>query len=304
MKSEKVIIHGWINLDKPVGISSAKAVAIIRKHLNCHKIGHGGTLDPLAGGVLPIALGEATKTVSYVMNSEKTYEFTLKWGYETSTDDLEGEPTRTSDKKPTKNEIEECIPEFVGRIQQTPPIYSAVKVSGKRAYSIARSSETNGGDTSLILEPREVEIHHLALKSITDDDATFTVFCGKGTYIRALGRDLGRRLGAAGHISNLKRLSVGKFSTNDAISLDFLTSLRDSADAYKYVIPLTAALDDIPALSITPEEAGRIRMGQRVPYFGNKTFENQTCVAICDGSPIALITLDLGIIHPVRVFNL
>ena len=304
MSSARAMIHGWINLDKPVGISSAKAVAIIRKHLNCSKIGHGGTLDPLASGVLPIALGEATKTVSYVMNSAKTYEFTLVWGNETTTDDSEGSPTRVSDKRPTRKEINSCLNEFMGVIKQAPPIYSAVKVNGKRSYSIARSAEKKGEDNQLTLEPREVIIHDLALTSLNQNEASFTVFCGKGTYIRSLGRDLARRLGAAGHISALRRLSVGKFDAKDSISLDFLTSLRDSALANKNVISLLTALDDIPALSVKTEDAVRIRMGQRVPCFQEGAIKDQICVAICEGEAVALITLDLGVIHPVRVFNL
>ena len=304
MSSASPMIHGWINLDKPVGISSAKAVAIIRKHLNCSKIGHGGTLDPLASGVLPIALGEATKTVSYVMDSAKTYEFMLVWGNETSTDDSEGSPTRVSDKRPTREEINSCLNEFMGVIKQAPPIYSAVKVNGTRAYSIARSAEKKGEDSQLTLEPREVIIHDLVLTSFNQNEASFTVFCGKGTYIRSLGRDLARRLGTAGHISALRRLSVGKFDVKDSISLDFLTSLRDSACAYKNVISLLTALDDIPALSVTPEDAVRIRMGQRFPYYQEGAIKDQVCVAICEGEAVALITLDLGVIHPVRVFNL
>ena len=304
MTPARAVIHGWINLDKPVGLSSAKSVAIIRKQLNCAKIGHGGTLDPLASGVLPIALGEATKTVSYVMNSAKTYEFTLVWGHETTTDDREGLPTRFSDKRPTREEIEVCLNEFVGIIKQAPPVYSAIKVNGKRAYSIVRSADKKGEDSQLVLEPREVIIHDLMLTSLNQNEATFTVFCGKGTYIRALGRDLGRRLGTAGHISTLRRLSVGKFDIKDSISLDFLTGMVDSADATKNVISLLTALDDIPALSITPEDAVKIRMGQRVPYHKEGAIKDQICVAICEGIAVALITLDLGVIHPVRVFNL
>ncbi len=304
MSSARSKINGWINFDKPTGISSAKAVAIIRKQLNCAKIGHGGTLDPLGSGVLPIALGEATKTVSYVMNSPKTYEFTLVWGYETTTDDSEGSPTRVIDKRPTREEIYSCLNEFTGSIRQAPPIYSAVKVNGKRAYSIARLAEKKSEDIQLALEAREVIIHDLVLTSLNQNEASFSVCCGKGTYIRSLGRDLARRLEAAGHISALRRLSVGKFNIKDSISLDFLTTLRDSSDAHKNVTSLLAALDDIPALSITPEDAARIRMGQRVPYYQEGAIKDQICVAICEGIAVALIKLDLGIIHPVRVFNL
>ena len=304
MPSAKAMIHGWINLDKPEGISSAKAVAIIRRQLNCYKIGHGGTLDPSASGVLPIALGEATKTVSYVMDSTKKYEFKLSWGYETTTGDSEGSPTRVSDKRPTKQQVDSCLHEFIGAIKQIPPIYSAIKVEGRRAYSIARTSEKKGVYSQLELKPREVRIHDLALASINNNEASFFVHCGKGTYIRSLGRDIARRLGAAGYISALKRHSVGKFNIKDAISLDFFTSLRDSSDACKNVLSLLTVLDDIPALLVTPEEALRIRMGQRVPFHRESDIKDKICVAICEGVAVALITFDLGIIHPVRVFNL
>ena len=304
MSSAGAVMHGWINLDKPIGITSAKAVAIIRKQLNCAKIGHGGTLDPLASGVLPIALGEATKTVSYVMNSSKTYEFTLVWGHETTTNDSEGCPTRVSDKRPTREEIDNCLNEFRGTIKQAPPMYSAVKVNGKRAYSIVRSAEKKGENSKLALEPREVMIHDLVLTSVNQKEASFSVLCGKGTYIRSLGRDLARRLGTAGHISSLRRLSVGKFEVKDSISLDFLTSLRDSPDIHKNVISLLTVLDDIPALSVTPEVAVRIRLGQRVPFFKGSEIKNQISVALCEGVAVALIKLDLGVIHPVRVFKL
>ncbi len=304
MLSNKTKIHGWFNFDKPEGISSAKAVAIIRKKLNCSKIGHGGTLDPLASGVLPIAIGEATKTVSYVMDSAKKYEFSISWGYETTTDDKEGSPTRTSNKIPTKEDIDRCIPEFIGTIKQIPPDYSAVKIDGKRAYSLARFSEKRGIENQVDLKSRDVNIHNLSLLSLSNNKACFSIFCGKGTYVRSLGRDLGRRLGSAGHISDLKRISVGNFKLKDAISLDFFKNLRDIADAKKNVISLSTVLDDIPALHITPEEAQRIRMGQRIPYFGKSYVESQNSVAICDGIVIALITLDSGIIRPVRVFNI
>ena len=304
MVAAKARINGWINLDKPVGISSAKAVAIVRRQLNCSKIGHGGTLDPSASGVLPIALGEATKTVSYVIDSAKTYEFTLSWGFETTTDDSEGSPTRVSDKRPTRRKIENCLHEFIGVIKQTPPIYSAIKVGGRRAYAIARSNEKKGFDSQLELKPREVRIDDLTLASINNKEASFIVNCGKGTYIRSLGRDIARRVGSAGYVSALRRCSVGKFDINDSISLDFFTTLRDSSDACKNVLSLLTALDDIPALLVTPEEAMRIRTGQRVPFYREGDVKEKICVATCDGTAVALITLDLGIIHPVRVFNL
>ncbi len=304
MSSNKAIINGWLNLYKPTGLSSAKAVAIIRNQLNCSKIGHGGTLDPLASGVLPIALGEATKTVSYVMDSKKNYEFTLCWGHETTTDDVEGFPTLFSGKIPTDDEISKCIPKFVGTIKQKPPDYSAVKINGKRAYQIARNAEKQGLKNQMKLRPREVVIHELSLISNSKTEARFTVLCEKGTYVRSLGRDLGRMLGSAAHISALKRLSVGKFDIKDAISLDFLKSLRDSARAKKNILSLLSVLDDIPALCVTPEEANKIKMGQRILYFGKSSMENQTSVAICDGLAVALIKLEPGFIRPIKVFNL
>ena len=304
MSPNKVMMHGWINLYKPVGLSSAKAVAIIRKQLNCSKIGHGGTLDPLACGVLPIALGEATKTASYMMDCIKKYEFTLHWGYETTTDDKAGFSTLVSDKIPTKDEILNCIPKFIGTINQVPPDYSAVKINGRRAYSVARTAENQGQKHQMDLKSRQVVIHDLSISSHIGNETCLRVSCEKGTYIRSLGRDLGRILGSAAHVSALSRLNVGKFDIKDAISLDFFKSLRDSADAQKIVVSLLTALDDIPAMSITHEEAIRIKMGQRIPYSGRSSMEKRTSVAICGGLPVALIKHESGIIRPIRVFNL
>ena len=296
--------HGWLNLYKPVGLSSAKAVSIVRNQLKCSKIGHGGTLDPLASGVLPIALGEATKTVSYVMDSKKKYEFKLSWGYETTTDDAEGLITRVSEKIPSDKEILNCIPEFIGVIEQIPPNYSAVKINGKRAYSIARSAEKQGLTKKMDLKPRKVIINDLSLLSHSRTETWLTVLCEKGTYVRSLGRDLGRMLGSAAHVSALTRLSVGKFHVKDAISLDFLKSLRDSSGARINLVSLLTVLDDIPALSVTPEEALKIKRGQCISFFGKNSVENHTCVAICNGEAIALMKRKLNIVRPIRVFNL
>ena len=304
MSPKKAIIHGWINLYKPVGLTSAKAVSIVRNQLNCAKIGHGGTLDPLASGVLPIAIGEATKTVSYVMDSVKKYEFTLCWGYETTTDDKEGFPTRVSEKYPTDVEILSCIPKFVGKIEQKPPYYSAVKINGKRAYKLARCSEKQGLTNRIELKPREVVIQNLSLLSQSENEARFAVTCKKGTYIRSLGRDMGRFLDSAAHVSNLKRVSVGNFDIKNTISLDFLKSLRDIAQVKKNVLSLLTVLDDIPALFVTPEEATRIKMGQRIAYYRESPKENKIGIAICGGEAVALIKVVSSIIHPIRVFNL
>ena len=304
MSLNKVIINGWINLYKPVGLTSAKAVAIIRNHLKCSKVGHAGTLDPLASGVLPIALGEATKTVPYVSDSLKKYEFTLCWGHETTTDDTGGFATRVSEKIPTYHEILKCIPKFIGTIKQIPPDYSAIKINGQRAYCIARSAEKQGLKNRMNLKPREVVIHEFSLLSHSKTEACFTVLCEKGTYVRSLGRDLGRMIGSAAHISALSRLAVGKFDIRDAISLDFLKSLRDSSEVKKNAVSLLTVLDDIPALYLTPEEAVRIKMGQRIPYSGKSPMVDGTRVAICRGEAVALIKQETAIIRPIRVFNL
>ena len=242
-------IHGWINLDKPSGISSAKAVAIVRRVFNAAKAGHGGTLDPLASGVLPIALGEATKTVSFAMSQQKSYEFELAWGVETSTDDSEGVVTRQSNHRPDATAINSALAYYQGQIDQVPPLYSAVKIKGKRAYSLARNAKN--GVPSVTLAARQVHIESFRLLSSNATHARFFVACGKGTYIRALARDLGRDLDTAAHVTALRRLSVGQFHANYAISLDFLETLTHSAAAFEHLHPVLSALDDIPALPIS-----------------------------------------------------
>ena len=222
-------IHGWVNLDKPKGISSAKAVAIVRRVFDAAKAGHGGTLDPLASGVLPIALGEATKTVSFAMGQQKSYEFELAWGSETSTDDGEGSVTRQSDHRPDEAAIDAALVRYQGHIQQVPPIYSAIKVDGKRAYDLARKSGDD--EAAITLESRQIYIESFRRIASDQNHARFYVACGKGAYIRALARDLGRDLGTAAHVTALRRLSVGQFHADHAISLDFLEKLPHSAAA-------------------------------------------------------------------------
>ena len=294
--------HGWLVLDKPLGISSAAAVGIVRRKFDGVKAGHGGTLDPLASGILPIALGEATKTTAFAMGAEKSYEFEVRWGEQTATDDAEGAVIARSDVIPSSDDIQQVLDEFIGHIQQRPPAFSAVKVGGKRAYAIAR-----GGDETLELAPREIRIDDLRLIDANGQTARFAVDCGKGAYIRSLARDLGQRLGTVAHITALRRTKVGQFSLNGAISLDFLENLSDSAAASQYVMPILAALDDIPALLISPEEAQKLRFGQMLETKLRETKAEVTDAvlykAICDDKLIALIEVHEKGLKPMRVFN-
>ena len=316
MSAQKNSVHGWVVLNKPVGVSSAKAVALVRRFLGGVKTGHAGTLDPLACGVLPIAVGEATKTISYVMTAEKSYRFTVRWGAETSTEDAEGEVTRTSDHRPSAEDIAAILPRFTGLIDQVPPIFSAVKIKGKRAYALARDSQRTGGDASeLELPPRQVMIHALEMTDHKDEQTTFSVRCGKGTYIRSLARDIGRALGSAAHVVFLERRSVGRFDIGKAISLDFFEQMVYDPRSHDYVIPVMTALDDIPALALTGREAEKLRFGQsvtldqiRVDAFraagGDAQQDPVTGVAACDQQPVAIVKLTQQILSPVRVLNI
>lgn len=312
-------VHGWLALDKPVGISSAKAVAIVMRVLNAAKAGHGGTLDPLASGILPIALGEATKTVAYVMSASKAYCFSVKWGAQTSTDDNEGAIILRSDHLPSEAAIKAILPQFTGVIEQIPPVYSAVKVAGKRAYALARKAEARKAEARKAeasevgasqeeeqlpeLAPRTIEILDLKLLAARADEADFSVACGKGAYIRALARDMGRALGSAGYVTALRRTRVGKFDESQAISLDFLEKVSDSVAALQYVMPVLSALDDISALAITCEEAKRLRHGQKIDRTGYLQAD-ETAVAVLEGQPVAIIReTDAGLV-PVRVLNI
>ena len=313
-------VHGWVVLDKPAGVSSAKAVAIVRRVLNAAKAGHGGTLDPLASGILPIALGEATKTVSYVMASTKAYQFTVKWGAETSTDDEEGEITYQSDRLPDAASITDILPQFTGKISQIPPAYSAVKVGGRRAYTLARKATAEDrSDKMPELEARQIDIFELSLLAARADSADFYVQTGKGAYIRSLARDMGRALGSAGYITALRRIQVGKFHEKQAISLDLLEELSDSAAASHYVMPVLTALDDIPAFAITTEEATRLRHGQSIlsqPLSGKPSLrddehesgrhlgDDETAIAVLGDQPVAFIRKSEDGLIPVRVLNL
>jgi tRNA pseudouridine55 synthase len=299
-------VDGWLVLDKPVGMTSTEAVARVKRLFGAAKAGHAGTLDPLASGSLPIALGEATKTVSHVMEGRKVYRFTIGWGVETTTDDMEGAVAATSDRRPSDEEIRAVLPEFTGAIMQVPPRFSAIKIAGERAYDLARDGE------AIELEPREISIHHLQLIERPDaDHAVFLAECGKGTYVRALARDMGRRLGTRGHVTALRRLAVGPFDEADMISLAKLEELRHNAatsggfGAEEALLSVATALDDIPALAMTEKDAVRLRNGQAVILRGRDApVSSGPAYAVFGGLPVALGEVDQGAFNPKRVFNL
>ena len=303
-RGEKV--DGWLVLDKPAGMTSTQAVGAVRRLFQAAKAGHGGTLDPLATGLLPIALGEATKTVPYIMDGLKTYRFTLHFGEARSTDDAEGEITARSDLRPMDAAIRQALPPFCGRIQQRPPAFSALKVDGQRAYDLARAGET------VELASREILIERFELLERPDPDhALFEVCSGKGAYMRSLARDLAIALGTVGHVAALRRIAVGPFGEADAISLDSLRALGHSPAASRHLLPVATAMDDIPALAVTDSEASRLRCGQsvgpirrqdleRIGHFGSGAI----FCAKSGGLPVALVRLEAGDLRPVRVLNL
>ena len=299
-------VHGWLILDKPQGMTSSRAVGAARRLLDAAKAGHGGTLDPLATGVLPIALGEATKTVAWVMAGSKTYRFTLRWGEARDTDDAEGKLTASSPVRPSRAAIEAALPQFTGALRQRPPAFSALKLGGERAYDLAREGEP------VELAPRLVVVESLALLGEPDPDhAAFEAVVGKGTYIRALARDLGEALGTLAHITALRRLSVGRFRAEDAISLDNLAALGHSAAASGHLLPVETALDDIPALALSEEEAHRLRCGQAVTPLRpldrariDQLGDGATVRATTGGKLVAVAEIAAGGNKPVRVLNL
>ncbi len=296
-------IHGWLAIDKPEGISSAAVVARVRKLLNAAKAGHAGTLDPLATGIIPIALGEATKTVSYAMDGTKTYEFSAVWGTATETDDREGKVCATSEVRPTREAILAAVPRFVGEISQVPPVYSAIKVDGERAYARARDGE------NVVLSSRKITVYSFDLiEEKPFETALFRVHCGKGTYIRALVRDLAQVLGTVGHIGTLRRTSCGVFDESTAISLDKWEALGHSPAALAYLRPVRTVLDDIPALALTPQEAHRLRHGQSLALFPlaqrnprAKLAQGIPVQAVLEDTLVALAEVGNGMLLPVRV---
>ena len=301
-------IHGWIVIDKPQGMTSARVVARVRAITDAAKAGHAGTLDPLATGVLPIALGEATKTVAWVMDGSKAYRFMVRWGEARDTDDTEGIVTETSEVRPSEAEIRAALPQFVGSVEQTPPVYSAIKVEGRRSYALARADET------VSLDARTVRIESVELVESPDPDhAVLEVRCGKGVYIRSLARDLARALGTFGHVCQIRRLAAGPFDEASAISLDHLDALRHSAPSSDYLLPVETALDDIPALALTESQAEHLRHGRpvRVRGPGGLRFvdtenleQDLTVCAMAGDRLVALVRLDGDELRPVRVLNL
>ena len=302
-KAGGVAIDGWIVLDKAAGMSSAQAVAAVRRATSAAKAGHGGTLDPLATGVLPIALGEATKTVSYVMDGAKTYRFRVRWGEARATLDAEGEVTGTSPVRPTAGSVRAVLPGFTGTIEQAPPAYSALKLGGQRAYALARAGE------AVPLAPRQVRIDRLELIEAGPDSALFEVECGKGTYVRSLARDLAEALGTLGYVAELRRTQCGPFAESQAISLDKLVGFVHSAASF--VLPVATALDDIPALAVTEDEAQRLSRGQPIPVAGpdgtrvtGAAPPNRIARAEASGRLVALVRIEDGTVRPVRVLHL
>ncbi|WP_033927277.1 tRNA pseudouridine(55) synthase TruB [Sphingomonas sp. 35-24ZXX] len=296
-------MHGWIILDKPYAMGSTDAVSAVKRVFRQGgfgkvKVGHGGTLDPLATGVLPIALGEATKLTGQMLNGDKTYDFTIAFGVETDTLDIEGKAIAHSDGLPTLEQIEAVLPRFTGPIEQVPPAYSALKVDGKRAYDLARAGE------EVELASRAVTVHALTVSPASAgerDSVTLTAHVSKGTYIRSLARDIARALGTVGHVTMLRRTQAGPFGLAQAISLDKLDEIRQGAAPEDVILPFEAGLDDIPALDLTPDQARRLRMGQVVT--GIAAHDGRYWARGSDDTPLALVTLSDQEVRVVRGFN-
>ena len=304
-KRDKRDVHGWVVLDKPVSITSTHAVSMVKRLFSAKRCGHAGTLDPLASGALPIALGEATKTVPFVMDGRKLYRFTIRWGEERDTDDAEGRVVSISKERPSPEAVRALLPSYTGLIQQIPPRYSAIKIEGERAYDLARDGE------QVELAARPVEIGRLELVNVPDrNHAVLEAECGKGTYVRSLARDLGRALGCFGHVSALRRAAVGPFTQETMISLEQLEALCHRAASGEgsladALMPVETALDDIPALAVSRADAARLQRGQAVLLRGRDApnFRGTVYVTV-SGQLLALAELDRGEIVPKRVFNL
>jgi tRNA pseudouridine55 synthase len=296
-------MHGWILLDKPLGLGSTQGVSAVKRALRDggygkFKVGHGGTLDPLATGVLPIALGEATKLAGRMLDSDKVYDFTVAFGAQTDTLDLEGAVIATSEVRPTRAVLEAVRARFTGPISQVPPAYSALKVDGQRAYDLARAGE------DVVLKSRDVTIHALTIADAGEgalEEATLTAHVSKGTYIRSLARDIALALGSVGHVTMLRRVKAGPFGLEAAISLDKLAELGKEHALAQALLPLRAGLDDIPAFSLTPDQAGRLRQGQQL--VGIAADDGQA-FATLDDVPVALVEVQHGVARVVRGFNL
>jgi tRNA pseudouridine55 synthase len=304
-------VHGWVVLDKPVGMTSTQAVGAVRRIFDARKAGHAGTLDPLATGILAIALGEATKTVPFVQDSAKIYRFTASWGESRDSDDAEGKVTGTSPVRPTAEQITAMLPRFTGSLSQVPPAYSAIKVAGERAYDLAREGE------EVILDARPVQVFEARLLTAQADTAEFEILCGKGTYVRSWVRDMALALGTLGYVSALRRTRLGSFQEKDATPLESLTPFMHSPAAFAYLKPLSTALDGIPALAVTGSDTARLRSGNPIliranlfarlkdGFAGDGGLQGQTVFLTdeADG-PVALAEIAEGELRPFRVFQL
>ncbi|MCJ7997208.1 tRNA pseudouridine(55) synthase TruB [Rhizobium cremeum] len=298
-------VSGWLILDKPVDFGSTEAVSKIKWLFNAQKAGHAGTLDPLASGMLPIALGDATKTVPYVMDGRKIYEFTVTWGEERSTDDLEGEVTQSSEARPTEEAIRALLPKYTGVISQVPPQFSAIKIAGERAYDLARDGE------AVEIPSREVEVFRLTLIKCETDRAWFEVECGKGTYVRSLARDFGRELGCYGHISELRRSFVAPFAEETMVPLAELVALEKIEDRDErfaaldaFLIDTGEALSGLPHIVITEDQAYRLRMGNPILLRGrNAPVSEADAFATAGGKLVAIGEIGEGEFRPRRVFT-
>lgn len=303
-KRKGLKIDGWIAIDKSYGMGSTNVVGKCRYLIKAQKAGHAGTLDPLATGVLPIAFGEATKTIPFITDAKKTYQFTVTWGESRTTDDIEGAVTNSSDVRPNECEITSKIPKFLGKIKQVPPIFSALKVDGKRAYDLARAGE------KFELKEREVEIFSLKLLSAETNEASFEMECSKGTYVRSIGRDLALQLGTFGHISMLRRTKVGPFDLASTISLVKLEELVHSAPLEGWILNVVTVLDDILALAVTEEQADTLKNGGFIPWdvvresLPLSSHVGLIFKAMLGDKLIALCELDENYLRPTRVFNL
>ena len=300
-KRERRDVHGWLVLDKPVGMTSTHAVGVVKRCFNAKRAGHAGTLDPLASGVLPIALGEATKTDSFVMEGRKIYRFTIRWGEERDTDDAEGSIVACSPERPSQEHVRALLPRFTGLIEQVPPRFSAVKIEGERAYDLAREGAT------VELEPRAIEIHALEWMAAPDPDHTaLAAACGKGTYIRSLARDMGRVLGCYGHVAQLRRTAVGPFDESNAVTLQALQEGSNATDAaIAHLLPVESGLAALPALRVSLADAGRLARGQAVLLRGRDAPMIEGWVSIStQGALVGLAEVERGELRPRRIFNL
>ncbi|MCX2724453.1 tRNA pseudouridine(55) synthase TruB [Roseibium salinum] len=308
IKRKKNAINGWLVLDKPYGITSNEALSRIKRIFSPQKVGHAGTLDPRASGLLPVAFGEATKTVPFVMDGRKVYRFEVTWGVETDTDDTEGEVTATSDLRPAPDAIAAVLGEFTGTILQVPPKFSAIKVDGERAYDLARDGE------DVTLEARPIDVHRLDLVECPDENrAVFEAECGKGTYVRALARDLGRRLGTRGHVTALRRLLVGPFGEDDMVGLDeILQAAGELAEdegvqslVEEFVLPVREAMEELVEVAVSLDDAARIRKGMAVLLRGREApLNTEIAFASHANVPVAIGSVDKGRFQPTRVFHL